>query len=87
MLSERLQILVTPEQRERLESEARSQGSSVGGLVRAAIDARLGGASQDEKLRALERIKAMKGEYLPPDELDRVADAERAKRFFRHLSK
>ena len=85
MLTERLQVLITPEQRRRLEAEARRNGSSVGGLVRAAIDARFGGAEQNERLQALDRIKAMHGEFLPPDELDRVADEERTKRFLRHL--
>ncbi len=39
MYTERLQILVTPEQRRKLESEAEHRGESVGSLVRKAVDA------------------------------------------------
>ena len=38
MLSERLQVLVDPERRRRLEQEAAARGTSVGALVREAID-------------------------------------------------
>jgi predicted DNA-binding protein len=37
-LSERISVLVSPEQRERLESVAQRQGRSVGAVVRDAID-------------------------------------------------
>jgi predicted DNA-binding protein len=37
-LSERIPILVTPEQRERLDDRARRQGRSFGAVVREAID-------------------------------------------------
>ncbi len=77
MLSERLQILVTPEQRRRLEAEARSKGSSVGGLVREAIDARFGGFSRADRMRAAEEIVGMNGgRALPPEELNRLAEEE-----------
>ncbi len=85
MLSERLQILVTPEQRRRLETEARQRGASVGGLIREAIDSRFGGAPQEERMRALEQIEAMEGQFVPPDELDRMADEERSARLVRDL--
>lgn len=85
MLSERLQILVTPEQRRRLETEARERGASVGGLIREVIDANFGGASHEERQRALERIDSMEGDFLPPEELDRIADEERTARLVRHL--
>lgn len=38
-LSERIPVLVTPEQRERLDRLARREGTSVGAVVRAAIEA------------------------------------------------
>ncbi len=38
MLSERLQVLIGAEQRERLEAEAKARGTSVAVLVREAID-------------------------------------------------
>lgn len=89
MLSERLQILVTPEQRRRLDSEARERGTSVGGLIREAIDSSFGGASRAQRIRAAEEIAAMSGSpYLPPDELDRAIDEEREKDFARlHASR
>jgi predicted DNA-binding protein len=40
-LSERIPILVSPEQRERLEDVARREGKSVGAVVRDAIDAQV----------------------------------------------
>ena len=38
MFSERLQVLIDPEQRERLESVAEARGTSVATVVREAID-------------------------------------------------
>ncbi len=84
MLSERLQILVTPEQRRRLQSEARERGASVGGLVREAIDARFGGFSREEKVKAVEEIAAMEGgHFIPPDELNRIFEEEHDEEFER----
>jgi hypothetical protein len=77
MLSERLQILVTPEQRRRLEEEARRTESSVGALVRAAIDDHYGAAATEERLRAVSTIASLSGRYLPPDELDALLGEER----------
>jgi hypothetical protein len=77
MLTERLQILVSPEQRRRLEGEARRTGSSVGALVREAIDARFGSTGADERRRAVEEIVAMRGTFLPVEELEAIVDEER----------
>jgi len=78
MLDERLQVLLTAEQRRHLESEARTRGTSVGALVREAIDVHVGDTvSRADRLRALEAIKALRGRYLPPDELDRIVEEER----------
>jgi len=77
MLKERLQILVTAEQRQRLEAEARRRGSSVATVVREAIDASLGGPTRDERRAAVEAIKAMRGQYLSPEEIEAVIDEER----------
>lgn len=79
MLNERLQILVTPLQRQRLEREARQRGVSVGSLVREAIDARFGGYSVEERREAVEAIRRMRGKYLSIEEMDRIIDEERAK--------
>lgn len=77
MLSERLQILVSPEQRQRLEGEARQKGASVGALVRDAIDARFGSTAAGERRRAVEEIAAMSGTYLPVEELEAILAEER----------
>lgn len=46
--SERVQVLMTPEQRRRVERIARQRGLSVGAVVRAAVDAYAGvGAERD----------------------------------------
>ncbi len=78
MLSERLQILVTPEQRSQLESEAKRRGSSVGALIRDAIDARLGGVSREERIEAVEAIAQLEGgRFISPEELNRIFEQER----------
>lgn len=77
MLSERLQVLVSPEQRRRLEAEARRRGTSVGGLIREAVDARFGAVSRADRLAALAGIEETAGRFLAPDELDRLVEEER----------
>jgi hypothetical protein len=78
MLNERLQILVTSEQRRRLEREARHRGVSVGSLIRDAIDARFGGFTIEERREALDAIRAMRVDAsLTPEEINRLVEAER----------
>ena len=77
MLNERLQILVTSDQRRRLEAEARRQGTSVASLIREAVDARFGAVTWADRQRALKEISEMKGRFLPPEELDRLIAEER----------
>jgi len=55
MLSERLQILLDPERRRRLEAEAAARGSSVAALIREAIDA-IFPATSDERRQAGDRL-------------------------------
>jgi hypothetical protein len=74
MLDERMQILVSPEQRRRLEVEARRRGTSVASLVREAIDARFGSTSPEERVQAVAEIAAMNGTFLEPAELNRLID-------------
>ena len=76
MLGERLQVLVSREQRQRLESEAVRRNASVGSLVREAIDARYGVVTREERVCAVEEIAAMRGTFLEPEELARVIDEE-----------
>lgn len=77
MLKERLQILVTAEQRRLLEAEAGRTGTSVAALIRAAIDQRYGTISREDRRRAVEEIGRMKGRYVEPAELARLIDDER----------
>jgi hypothetical protein len=88
MLKERLQILVSTEQKRRLEAEARTRGESVGGLVREAIDERYGKRkytfSQEVRHAALERIRS--GPTIPfvtPEELNRLSEEASAERFLK----
>lgn len=75
MLNERLQILVTKQQRDRLDAEARRRGTSVGAVIRDAVDAQLGVVSRAEKLEAAARIKAMNADLaVSPAELNRMID-------------
>ncbi len=77
MFTERLQILVSPEQRKRLEAEAGRRGTSVAALIREAVDERLGATPTDQRLRAVEGIGAMGGRFLSPGELERLVEEER----------
>jgi len=77
MLKERMQILISTEQRRRLEREAQRRGTSVASVIRDAVDAQLGGVTPDDRRAALEEIRAMRAQFIPPDELDRLAEGER----------
>jgi hypothetical protein len=78
MITERVQILLTPQQRRRLEDEARRQGRSVASLVREAIDARFGAVGRHERLAAVDAIAAMSGgRYLTPEQINRAVEEER----------
>jgi predicted transcriptional regulator len=77
MLDRRLQILLSPDQHRRLEVEAKRRRTSVGSLIREAIDARFGAVAQEDRLQAVREIAAMRGAFLEPEELARVIDDER----------
>lgn len=78
MLSERLQILVRPDQRRRLEAEARRRGTSVGALVREAVDAKFAYPTREQRIKAVDEIGAMNanGPFYSPEELNRIIDEE-----------
>lgn len=78
MLSERLQLVLSPEQRQLLEREARRRRVSVASLIREAIDARFAAPTREDRLRAVDEIAAMGGEPLPSlAELERIVAEER----------
>ena len=74
MFSERLQILVSPEQRRQLEVEAGRRGVSVSGLIREAVDHHLGGERRDDRMEAVTRIREMDGRFILPAELERIVE-------------
>lgn len=55
MFSERLQILLDPDRRRRLEREAAARGTSVASVIREAIDVAFP-ATSDERRRAAQRL-------------------------------
>jgi len=77
MLNERLQILVSTDQRRRLEREAQRRGTSVASVIRDAVDAQLGGVSDEDRRAALEEIRAMRAPFLTPEEINRIVEEER----------
>jgi len=79
MFSERLQILVSPEQRKRWEVEAKRRGTSVARLIRDAVDRDVGSLDRGDRAHAVDAIRAMRGRFLPPDELDRLVEEERTR--------
>jgi hypothetical protein len=87
MFSERLQILISKDQRRRLEEEAKRRKSSVASVIRGAVEAELGGVPRQDRLRAVQRIATMRAApYLPPDELRRAIDESRAEGIERGFS-
>lgn len=82
MFKERLQLLISPEQRQRLDAEAKRRDASVASVIREAIDLHLGTTDRSARLRAVEEIRAMKGgRFLTPEELNREVAAEREQQF------
>ncbi|HEY5194437.1 MAG TPA: hypothetical protein VIJ39_11285 [Solirubrobacteraceae bacterium] len=79
MLTECLQVLISPQQKRRLEAEAQTRGESVGTLVRAAIDARYGSdTTREERVAAVERMRMapMAARFFTPEELTRTHGEE-----------
>jgi len=86
MYSERLQILVSKEQRRRLEREARRRQSSVASVIRDAVEAELGGISREDRMQAVETIAGFRGAaFLSPAELEREIERGRADEIERGL--
>jgi hypothetical protein len=77
MYTERLQILISKEQRHRWEAEARRRDVSVARVVREAVDGQLGGIAREDRVAAVEWIAALKPlPHVPPEDLERaIADA------------
>jgi hypothetical protein len=74
MFSERLQILLSPDQRRRWEAEAKRRGTSVASMIRDAVDRDLGAVDRPVRVGAVDAIRAMRGRFLTIDELERVIE-------------
>jgi hypothetical protein len=86
MYSERLQILISKEQRRRLEAEAKRRKSSVASVIRDAVDAELAPVGREQRLEALDTIARMNaGPPMEPDELRRLIDDAHAEEAGRGL--
>ena len=82
MFDQRMQILISAEQRRRLEAEARERKTSVGRLIRDAIDARFGAVTREQRVRAVEEIAKMRGgKFLSVEEMHRLIGEERLANF------
>ncbi|MGI8805703.1 MAG: hypothetical protein ACR2IN_08470 [Thermoleophilaceae bacterium] len=75
MYTERMQILLSPEHRRRLEAEARRTGASIASLVREALDERFGRVEPEDRLEAVRRIRSRRSELLPVDQLEELIDS------------
>jgi len=75
MYSERLQLLLTKEQRRRLDDEARRSGSSVAALVREAIDGHFQPATAEQRRDAARLLLERKVELIAPAELRELVDS------------
>lgn len=70
---ERLQILVTPDQRRRLHAVAAARGEPVTALIREAIDETFPSVTDPAaRQAAARRILDRQVPFVPPEELDRV---------------
>src|SRR5258708_857680 len=77
MLTERLQILIRPDQRKRLEAEARKRKTSVAAVVREAVDLRFNAVTPEDRRRALDELRQMHAQFVSPEELNRMVEEER----------
>jgi hypothetical protein len=80
MLSERLQILLDADRRERLEREAAARGTSVAAVVREAIDLAFPSTSAVRASAGRRLLDAAPMEVPDPDELAAELDTLRAHR-------
>lgn len=75
-LTERVQVLLSPELRRRLEDRAEREGKSLGALIREFAEIGLGsGGDRSAKLAALKRIFAMGLPVADWDEMERQIEA------------
>ncbi len=76
-LTERIQVLVSPEMRKQLEERAQAEGASVGALIRQFAEGGLGLPPSAERLRALKRLCAMELPVADWEQMERETAAGR----------
>jgi hypothetical protein len=69
--TERIQVLVAPEQLARLRAIARRQHRSVGALVREAVEAAYFGDDTERRLAAVDRLAGMRLPVADWDQMER----------------
>lgn len=73
---QRMQILISPEQRQRLQEEAQARDTSVASLIREAIDERFGRLpTREERMAAARRITRRRVRLPAPAELEEMIDS------------
>lgn len=75
MFSERMQLLLSPEQRRRLNEEAHDRDVPVAAVVREAIDQHLGTTSPGGRAIAAERIASRHLKFVSPERLNKLLDS------------
>jgi hypothetical protein len=76
MLSHRLQVLVDPRQYELLRQEAARRETTIGALVRTAIDQTILRPDTERKREAYERLMSMRPIPVPEDPADLEREVE-----------
>jgi hypothetical protein len=74
MYSERLQILLTSDQRRRLQQESKRRKTSVTALIREAVDEHFGAEPEGSKEQAYRSIVARRSRFVAPDKLDELME-------------
>lgn len=74
-LTERTQVLLSPEQRRKVAQLAARSSTSLGAVIRAAIDSYVPSVSSDRRRRALEELFALDAPVADWDEMEREIEA------------
>jgi len=69
-----VQILLTPDQRRRLQQEAKRRGTSSAALVREAVDDHFGVVPKGSREQAFRSIVARRARFVTPDKLDELVE-------------
>lgn len=78
MYTQRLQILLSQQQRRRLELEAKRRGLPVAAVVREALDAHAERVSPERRTLAMERLSGRHAAFVPIDELNALLESRGA---------